>query len=62
MSVKAECTFVYLNLLITGLCNSSANSFLDIISFLIVPPHFFYQKIYQPLKQFYVNSHHIVDF
>ena len=33
--IKGECTFILLNFLITGLSNSSANSLLEIISFLI---------------------------
>ena len=33
LSMKDECTFLFLNLLIIGLCNSSANSMLEIFSF-----------------------------
>ena len=33
LSVKGECTFLSLNFVIIGLCNSCANSLLDIISF-----------------------------
>ena len=38
LSIKDECTFIFLNFLMIGLCNSSANSLLEIISFLTVPP------------------------
>ena len=37
MSTKDKYTFRFLNLLITDLCNSSADSSLDLISFLIAP-------------------------
>ena len=33
LSIKVECTFSFLNFLITGLCKSSANSWSDILSF-----------------------------
>ena len=35
LSIKVECTFLFMNFLITGLCNFSANSLLEIISCLI---------------------------
>ena len=35
LSIKSECTFLLSNFLITGSCNSSASSLLEIISFLI---------------------------
>ena len=35
LSIKVECTFLFLNFLIIGLCNSSANSLFEIFSFLI---------------------------
>ena len=35
LSIKAECTFLFSNLQIIGSCNSSANSLLDTLSFLI---------------------------
>ena len=44
LSVKGECTFLFLNFLIMGLCDSSAYSLLDIISFLTVPPDVFLLK------------------
>ena len=44
-----------------GLCNSSADSLLDIISFLIPLPEAFNQKIYKPLKQDLFDTHHILD-
>ena len=62
LSIKGECTFLLLNFLIIGSCNSSANSLLEIISFLLPLPEVFYQKIYKPLKQVHVDIHHISDF
>ena len=50
LSIKGEYTFLFLNCLIISLCNSSANSLLNIISFLTVPPEVFYQKNYKPFK------------
>ena len=38
LSVKVECTFVFLNFLIIGLRNSSANVWFEIFSFLIPQP------------------------
>ena len=61
LSIK-EYTFLLINFLIIGLCNSSANSLLEIISFLIVPPEIFYQKNYESLKQVHVDIHRILDF
>ena len=62
LSLKGECTFLFLNFLITDMCNASANSLLEMISFSTVPPEVFYQKVYKPLKQCYVDIHHILDF
>ena len=45
LSIKDEHAFLFLNFLITGFCNSTADSLLDIFSFLIAPPDSFYQKI-----------------
>ena len=59
LSIKAECTFLLLKFLIIVLCNSSANSLLEIFSFLTVPLDVFYQKIYKPLMQVHVDIHHI---
>ena len=33
LSIKGECTFLFLNFLIIGLCNSSANSLFEIFSY-----------------------------
>ena len=41
LSIKDECTFLFSNFLIIGLCNSSGNSLLDIISFVTVAPQVF---------------------
>ena len=38
LSRKSECTFLFSNVLIIGLCNSSAKTLLAIISFLNVQP------------------------
>ena len=35
LSIKSDCTFLLLNFLIIGLCNSSVYSLLEIFSFLI---------------------------
>ena len=44
------------------MCNYSANSLLDIISFLFVSLEVFYQIIYKPLKQDHVDFDNILDF
>ena len=62
LSIKGECTFLLLNILIFGLCNSSVNSLLDIISFLSLLPEVFYQDVYKPLKEVHADIHHILDF
>ena len=38
LCIKGECTFLFLNFLIIGLCNSSANTLFEIFSFLIPLP------------------------
>ena len=40
-SIKGECTFLFLNFIITGLCYSSANSLFEIFLLLILPPEVF---------------------
>ena len=68
--VSAPQILSILNILVIGLCNSSANSLLDIIPFLTVPlaklfarvAEFFYEKIYSPLKQDPFDIHHILDY
>ena len=62
LSIKAECTFLLLSFLIIGLCSSSANSLLEIFSFLTVPCGLFLLKIYKPLKQIHIDVHHLLDF
>ena len=62
LSIKGKCTFLLLNFPIIGLCNSSANSLLEIFSFSIPLPELFYQKIYRPLTQVHVDIHHISNF
>ena len=42
--ISARTTIQFLNFLIIGLCNSSANSWFDILSFLIPPPQIFLSK------------------
>ena len=44
LAIKGECTFLFLNLLIIGSRNSSANYFLEIFSFSSVPPEAFLSK------------------
>ena len=44
LSIKSECTFLFSNFPIIGLCNSSPNTLLEIVSFLIVPPETFLKK------------------
>ena len=41
------------------MCNSSANSLLELFSFLIPLPEAFYEKIYKLLKQDLFDIHHI---
>ena len=41
LSIQGEPTFFFLKFLIIGLCNSSANSLLEIISFTIPQPEDF---------------------
>ena len=38
LSIKDECIFIFSNFLATGLCSSSDNSLLDVISYLIARP------------------------
>ena len=67
LSIKDECNFLLLNFVIIGLCNSSANSLLDLISFLtansfasaMAPDDDFHQKTYKPLKQDLFGIHNI---
>ena len=44
LSIKVECTFLFLNFLIVGLFNSVANSLFDIFPFLALPPEAFLSK------------------
>ena len=45
LSIKSECTFLFSNFLIIGSCNSPANCWSDIFSFLIqLPEVFFIEK------------------
>ena len=44
LSIKNECTFVFLKFLMIGLCNSPVNSLLEIFSFLTGPPEVFLTK------------------
>ena len=69
LSIKGEYTFLFLNFLIIRLCNSSANSLIDIFLFLIqlleadlsVSKADFLSKIYKPLKQDPFDIHHVLD-
>ena len=44
LSKKGDCAFLFLDFLRTGLCNFSANSLLEIFSFLTLPPEDFSSK------------------
>ena len=44
LSIKDNCAFLFSNFLIMGLYNSSANSLLDIISFLTAPSEQFFRE------------------
>ena len=46
LPMKGECTFLLSSFLIIGLCNSSANSLLDTISFLVSPSEVLLSKNY----------------
>ena len=70
LSINDDCTFLFLNFLIIGLCNSSANSLFEMFSFLIVelfreakvsdrasvasPLEVFYQNIYRSFNHEYI--------
>ena len=41
LSIKSECIYLFLNFLIIGLCNSSANSSIDLVSFFTILPEVF---------------------
>ena len=69
LSIKGECTSLFLNVLIIDLSNYSANLLLEIIQFLTVPPEVdlctnetvLYHKIHKLLKLVYVGIHQILD-
>ena len=44
LSIKGDCIFLFLNFLVIGLCNSSANSLFEIFLFLILLPEDFLSK------------------
>ena len=44
LSIKGDCTFLSLNILIIGLCNSFASSLLEKFSFVIPLPEIFLSK------------------
>ena len=48
LHLKDEYTSCFLNFVIIGLCNSTANCF--------------YQQIYKPLMQIHLDIHHILNF
>ena len=62
LSIKEECTILFLTFLIIGLCNYSADSLFEIFSFLTVPPEIFLSRIQKQLKQVHVDIHHFSDF
>ena len=60
---KRSMYFSFINFLIIGLCNSSANFLLEIFLLLIpLTEVFFIKKMYKPLKQDLLDIHHISDF
>ena len=64
LSLKDECTLRFLNLLITSFCNISANSWLDIIPFLVAPSEvaaFLSKTCIVCLKAVHVDIHRILD-
>ena len=62
LPLKDEDTFCFSNLLIIGLCNSSAKSWFDIISLLTASPEVFYWKTSKASKQDLFDIYHILDF
>ena len=54
-------TFLLLKFLIIGLCNSSANSLLEIFSLVISLLKVFLSKNYKTSKQVHIDIHHIFD-
>ena len=66
LSIKDECTFIFVIFLIIGLCNSSANSsansLLEIFSFLTVPPEVLLSKKLYTIEARHLYIHHILDF
>ena len=69
-SIKGECTFLFSNFLLIGLCNSSARSVLEMVLFLIpdlfaniaASPDVFVSKSYRPLNQVRLDIHRILNF
>ena len=57
ISIKGECTFLFLSFLIIGLCNSSANSLLEIFLLWIPLPEVFLLKLfyYYFIKKIYIQ-------
>ena len=62
LSIKVDCTFLFSNFLVTGLCNFSANSLLEIFHYYLFGLKMFYQKIYEILNQVHVDIHRISFF
>ena len=73
--IKDDHTFSFLNFLIIGLCNSSANFCFDINSLLTTPPgnlfvhvaealalEDFLSRNFKPLEQIHVDVHHVLNF
>ena len=59
---KGKYYFLFMNFLITDLCNSLANSLFKVLSFLIPLEEFFNQKVNRALKKVHIDIHHISDF
>ena len=60
--IKDECTILFSNFQLIGLCSSPANSLICMISFLSASLEVFYQKIYKSLKPDPFDTHDILDF
>ena len=50
LSIKSKRTFLFLSFLMIGLCNSSANSLFEVVSFLIPPPKVYLTKNLQTIE------------
>ena len=61
LPVKDECLFHFSNVLLTGLCNSSGNTWFGIITLLMARPKDSLSKNHKPQKQDLFYIHNISD-